>query len=136
MNIVSTASDFPSQINDVSVVISKHDNDTFRLIHGDFSHHNVLHDDPFNMLAAINWERSFVGSPEMAACFPMRLQVYPDASIPAERYKNGRAIDGSADRHLFHDREKAIQTCERLDIEKLSSFVWDNRVQEDIFYIW
>lgn len=136
MNIAGATSDFPSRINDISSVISKYDHGPFRLIHGDFGHHNVLVDSEFNMLAVIDWEKSFVGPQEMAACFPMRLQVYPEAVLPVQRDKDGKVIGGRG--AVFDDRERymaAMETHEMPGMEKLSSLVPANRVQEDILYL-
>ncbi len=46
-------SDFMSRIKEVSSSIPKHDNCPFRLIHSDFSQHNIVVDDDCDMLAVI-----------------------------------------------------------------------------------
>src|SRR5436190_7762181 len=86
-------SDFPSRIETIATMISKNDNGPFRLIHPDFGHNNIIVDDDFNMLSVIDWEYSFAGPSELAARFPIRLQMYPEAILPQERDANGRIMD-------------------------------------------
>jgi Phosphotransferase enzyme family len=93
MSTPGATSDFVSRINEVSSLISKHDDGPFRLIHPDFGHNNIIVDDDFNILALIDWVTAFVGPAEMAARFPLRLQMYPEALLPLERDNDGRIVD-------------------------------------------
>lgn len=131
-------SDFVSRIEEVSSRISKHDNGPFRLIHGDFSQHNIMVDDDFNMLAVIDWEKSFVGPSEMAARFPMSLQVYPESIFPLHRDDDGRIIGDW--REIFEDRERYVAAVASHESQagnspRLSSTMVGCRAQEDILYL-
>ena len=131
-------SDFVSRIEEVSSLISKHDNGPFRLIHGDFSQHNIMVDDDFNMLAVIDWEKSFVGPSEMAARFPMSLQVYPESIFPLHRDNDGRIIGDW--REIFEDRERYVAAVASHESQtgnspRLSSSMVGCRAQEDILYL-
>lgn len=136
MTIGGVTSNFPSRINDIAPAISKYDHGPFRLIHGDFGHHNVLVDSEFNVLHMIDWEKSFVGPAEMAACFPLALQVYPEAIIPVQRGEDGKVV-GSWSR-VFDDREMylaAMKSHEQAGVTSLSTFVSANRAREDVLYL-
>jgi Phosphotransferase enzyme family len=93
-------SDFVSQIYEVASLISKHNDGPFRLVHPDFGHNNIIVDDDFNILGVIDWEKAFVAPSEMAACFPLRLQIYPETLIPLARDKDGRIIDETSRRKV------------------------------------
>jgi len=131
-------SDFVSRIEQVSSRISKHDSGPFRLIHSDFSQHNITVDDDFNMLAVIDWEKSFVGPSEMAARFPMSLQVYPESIFPLHRDEDGRIIGDW--REIFEDRERYVAAVTSHESQtgnspRLSSTMVGCRAQEDILYL-
>jgi Phosphotransferase enzyme family len=131
-------SDFVTRIEEASSFISTHDNGPFRLIHSDFSRHNVIVDDDFNMLAVIDWEKSFVGPSEMAARFPMSLQVYPESILTLPRDNQGRIIGNW--RENFEDRERYVEAVafhenQMSDSPRLSSSMVGCRAQEDILYL-
>jgi len=131
-------SDFPSRVDEVSSFISEYNNGPFRLIHGDFSQHNIIVDDDFNMLAVIDWEKSFVGPSEMAACFPLSLQVYPESIFPLHRDDDGRIIGNW--REIFEDRERYVAAVASHESQigngpRLSSSMVGCRAQEDILYL-
>jgi Choline/ethanolamine kinase len=101
-------SDFPSRIAAIASMISENDNGPFRLIHPDFGHNNIIVDDDFNMLSVIDWEYSIVGPSELAARFPIRLQMYPEAILPQKRDANGRIVD-EAWRRLSENRDHWVK---------------------------
>lgn len=104
MSKAGATSDFPSRIDALSPIISKCDNGPFRLIHPDFGHHNIIVDNGFNTLSVIDWEYAFVGPSELAARFPTRLQMYPEAILHQERDDSGRIVDEDW-RRISEDRE-------------------------------
>jgi hypothetical protein len=88
------------------------------------------------MLAVIDWEKSFVGPSEMAARFPMRLQVYPESVYPLPRDKEGSIIGDW--REIFEDRElyvAAVAFHEVQESNRLSFSMVASRAQEDILYL-
>ena len=130
-------SDFPSRIESVASMISKNDNGPFPLIHPDFGHNNIIVDDDFNMLSIIDWEYSFVGPPELAARFPLRLQMYPEAILPQERDASGRIVDEDW-RKMSENREHwvnqvALQESSSCDDSRLSRSMFG--VQADILFM-
>ena len=137
MSKPGATSDFPSRIETIASMISKNDNGPFRLIHPDFGHNNIIVDDDFNMLSVIDWEYSFVGPPELAARFPIRLQMYPEAILPQERDANGRIMDEDW-RKMSENREHwvnqvALQESSSCDAPRLSSSMFE--VQADILFM-
>ena len=136
MNLPESSSDFPFRINCISACISQYDRGPFRLIHGDFGDHNILVDEDFNLRSVIDWEKSFVGPAEMAASFPLRLLVYPEALVPTQKDAEGKVM--GTWKATFDDREKyvsAIEAHEHGEAETLSSFVLNNRLQEDVIFL-
>jgi Phosphotransferase enzyme family len=130
-------SDFPSRIETIASIISENDSGPFRLIHPDFGHNNIIVDDDFNILSVIDWEYSFVGPPELAARFPLRVQMYPEAILPEERDANGRIIDEHW-REMSEKRERwvnevALQESPSCDAPRLSSSMFG--VQADILFM-
>lgn len=130
-------SDFAHRINKFSSLISKHNNGPFRLIHPDFGHNNIIVDDDFNILSVIDWEKSFVGPPEMAARFPLRLQMYPEAIIPLARNVEGRIIDEDW-RKMAENRESYIAAVASLEDKPGNSLPLSasmTGVQADILFL-
>jgi hypothetical protein len=130
-------SDFPSRIETIASMISKNDNGPFRLIHPDFGHNNIIVDDDFNILSVIDWEYSFVGPPELAARFPIRLQMYPEAILPLERDGDGRIVDEdwrkmSENRELWVD-QVALRESSSCHAQRLSASMFG--VQADILFM-
>lgn len=113
-------SDFVSRVDEVSSLMSKHDDGLFRLVHPDFGHNNMIVDDDFNILGVIDWEKAFVGPVEMAARFPLRLQMYPQALLPLARDADGRIVDKQS-REKFEDRELFMAAVESQEDQLLVS---------------
>jgi len=72
----------------------------------------------------------------MAASFPLRLVVYSEALVPTQRDADGKVM--GTWKVTFDDREKyvsAIEAHEHGEAETLSSFVRNNRLQEDVIFL-
>jgi hypothetical protein len=104
MSTPDATSDFVARIDEVSSLLSKYDDGSFHIVHPDFGHNNIIVDDDFNILGVIDWEKAFVGPAEMAARFPLRLQMYPEALLPLARDTNGKIVDKQS-REKVENRE-------------------------------
>jgi hypothetical protein len=107
--------------------------------------YNIIVDDDFKVLSLIDWEQSFVAPPEMAAWFPRRLQIYPEAIIPLDRDqmrgfsmrcrgKRSRSeISSSLQRNSKNTTRMSLGASRQtwLESKKMSCFLirrWENRM--------
>jgi len=119
--------------------LSLEDEGPFRLIHPDFGHNNIIIDDSYSILGVIDWEGAFVGPSEMAAQFPLRLQLPPEDISQESRDSNG-VIENPYWRKRWENRAvfmEAISTLESrlgsLNEQKLSSSMVTP--QADVLYL-
>lgn len=111
--MISAIQNFPKVILEMADKISILNHGPFPLCHGDFSHHNVIVDDEYNILGLIDWEAALAGPWEVFGNFPLLLLTIPQSMDTRQKYDEVGKPNNTRLTQKIKDQQAYIAAVER-----------------------